>query len=126
MKKSWLAIAVAVVSLGTGTPVLADVGGSGVYKVSEINILPTAMGHGNAVRNLVRELIKAIRKEPGLIQIEVTQQIGQPYNFTLIEQWKDQASLDSASASSAAREFEQKLQPLLSGPVYQRDFKVFQ
>jgi quinol monooxygenase YgiN len=127
MKKSWLAAVVAIGSLSLSVSALAaDMSKSGIYQVSEINILPTAMAHGGTVSTLYRQLIAGLRKEPGLINVEVTQQIGQPYNFSLIEQWQDQASLDAASASSETREFESKLQPLLSGPVYQRVFGVFE
>jgi quinol monooxygenase YgiN len=126
VKRTWLAVIAAAVSLGTGTSALASTSDSGIYQVSEMNILPTAMGQGNTVRNMYRDLIAGIQKQPGLMQIEVTQEIGQPYNLTLIEQWKDKASLDAAASSDATREFDQKLQPLLSGPVYQRVFKAFQ
>jgi quinol monooxygenase YgiN len=84
------------------------------------------MASGNSIQKLFHKLIETTKKEPGLIEIKVTQQIGQPYNYTVIEQWKDKSSLDGSSATDSTKEFTQVLQPLLSGPVYQRVFNVFQ
>jgi quinol monooxygenase YgiN len=126
VKTKWSAVVAAAALLGPVMPALASTGDSSIYQVSEINVLPTSMGQGSAIHKLYQDLIAGIQKQPGLVQIEVTQQIGQPYNFTLIEKWKDRPSLDAAASSDATHEFEQKLQPLLSGPVYQRVFKTFQ
>ncbi len=127
MKKLWKTVAaMAVPMMAISGEALADTSKEGIYQVSEINILPTAMAHGNSVQKMFHTLIETTKKEPGLIEIKVTQQIGQPYNYTVIEQWKDKSSLEASSATASTKEFTQGLQSLLSGPVYQRVFNVFQ
>jgi quinol monooxygenase YgiN len=105
----------------------ADISKTGLYEISEINILPSALAASTpSVPKLFSDMQADTRKDAGLLSLTVTQQIGQPGNFTVIEQWKDQASLDAHVAAEHNKAFNAALEPLLSGPVYQRAFSVFQ
>jgi quinol monooxygenase YgiN len=119
-----LCAAAFLLPLVTGAAVhAADMSKTGIYQISEINILPAEM---KGVPKMFRAMAAEMRKEPGLIQVTVTQEVGEPYNYSVIEQWQDQAALDTHMANSDTKAFDQQLQPLLSGPVYQRVFSVFQ
>jgi quinol monooxygenase YgiN len=100
-----------------------DMSKTGIYQISEINILPAEM---KGVPKMFHTMAGEMRKEPGLIQLTITQEVGEPYNYTVIEQWQDQAALNTHMANDETKTFDQDLQPLLSGPVYQRVFSVFQ
>jgi quinol monooxygenase YgiN len=100
-----------------------DISKTGIYQISEINILPAEM---KGVPKMFHAMASEMRREPGLIQLTITQEVGEPYNYTVIEQWQDQDALNTHMASNEAKAFNQDLQPLLSGPVYQRVFSVFQ
>ncbi len=128
MKTSAIAI-VTVLVLPTSfiLPAQADDSKTGIYEVSEIYVLPSAMASKQAdIPGLMSEMMKDTKGDEGLVSIKLTQQIGQTNNYTLIEQWKDQASLDKHTASGHTKAFYSKLEPLISGPVYQRDFSVYQ
>jgi quinol monooxygenase YgiN len=125
MKKILFAAAAMMMPVTMSGAAMADTTKTGIYQVSEIYIIPTAM-KGGSVSEMFHTMLGAVKAEPGLIQVMITQQIGQPYNYTVIEQWKDQAALDAHSATSEAKQFTQDLQPVISGPVYQRVFSVFQ
>lgn len=112
--------------LGSTLPAHAEDKQSEIYQVTLINVLPNALHQGNTVDSLFKELHTTLEKEPGIVDVKVTQQVGAQYNFTVIEQWKDQASLDASNASSENEALDERLKPLLSGPVYRRVFSVFE
>lgn len=127
MRCLMLALVSATVSLGMGLPAHADDSKTGIYEVSEISILPNAMmSKANDVPGLISQMVKDTKADDGLMSIKVTQQIGQPNNYTVIEQWKDQAALDKHTAADHTKQFSAKVEDLLSGPIYQRVFSVFQ
>ncbi len=108
-------------------PAHADDSKIGIYEVSEIYVLPSAMASKQVdIPDLMSQMIKDTKGDEGLVSIKMTQQIGQQNNYTIVEQWKDQASLDKHTASEHTKTFYSKLEPLISGPVYQRDFSVYQ
>jgi len=123
MRKLMLATTFLLPLVTGATAHAADMSKTGIYQISEINILPADM---KGVPQMFRTMAADLRKEPGLIQVTITQEVGEPYNYSVIEQWQDQAALDTHMANSDTKAFDQRLQPLLSGPVYQRVFSVFQ
>jgi hypothetical protein len=61
-----------VIPVIIGGVALADTSKTVIYEVSEINIRPTAMTE-EELRILFHKLIASTKQEPGLIQINVTQ-----------------------------------------------------
>ncbi|WP_158601886.1 putative quinol monooxygenase [Pararobbsia silviterrae] len=126
VSSSVLALAACIAMLGVNASAQADVDHAGIYQVTLINVLPDAVRHGNGVDTLFKDVKATLEKEPGIVDVQVNQQVGAPYNFTLIEHWKDQASLDASNGSAQAHALDDRLKPLLSGPVYRRVFKAFE
>ena len=127
LKRALAGLAATIVPLGLALPAQADDSKSGIYEVSEIYVLPSAMeSKKDNIPGLIEGHVKATKADEGLLSIKVTQQIGQRNNYTVIEQWKDQASLDKHVAADHTKQFFVKMEDLMSGPVYQRTFSVFQ
>jgi quinol monooxygenase YgiN len=108
-------------------PAQADDSKTGIYEVTEIYVLPSAMASKkDNVPGMIAQMAKDMKTEDGLMSVKVTQQVGQRNNYTIIEQWKDQASLDKHTSADKTKQFYAKMEDLMSGPVYQRVFSVFQ
>jgi quinol monooxygenase YgiN len=126
-KFALVAVAAMALPVSFGNAASADASKTGLYEISEINILPSTLTASSpSVPKLFSDMQVDTKKDAGLLNLTVTQQLGQPGNFTVIEQWKDQASLDAHVNAEHTKAFGAALEPLLSGPVYQRVFSVFQ
>ena len=105
----------------------ADNSKTGIYEVTELYVLPEAMeSKADNVMGRIRRMIHDTEKDPGLLSLKVTQQLAERNNFTVVEQWKDQASLNAHVADDHTKTFYAGMQDLMSGPVYQRVFSVYQ
>jgi quinol monooxygenase YgiN len=87
------------------------------YVVSYFETVPTYTGQ---VRNLLRDLVRASRKEPGHLRIEILQRVGQPDQFVILEAWQDKDALAAHGTAPHMKLFRDKLQPLLRGPYDER------
>ncbi|MCW6506954.1 putative quinol monooxygenase [Lichenifustis flavocetrariae] len=100
LKLVLVGLAATIVPVCLTLPAQADDSKTGIYEVSEIYVLPSAMSSKKYnVPGLIEGLVKATKADEGLLSIKVTQQIGQRNNYTVIEQWKDQSSLDKHVAA---------------------------
>jgi quinol monooxygenase YgiN len=84
-----------------------------IYVVSYIDVAPTAKGQ---VATLLKQLADASRKEPGVMRFEVLQRTAPANQFAILEVWKDQPALDAHTAAAPAKQFNDKLSPLLVAP----------
>jgi len=66
-------------------------------------------------KDLAKELIKETHKEEGFVAYNLYEDIKQPNTLTFIEQWKNQAALDSHMASAHFKRLVPKLTDLLIG-----------
>ena len=87
------------------------------YVVTYFESVPSYTGQ---VRNLMRDLARASRKESGHIRMELLQRMGQPDQFVILEAWQDKAALEAHGAAAHTKQFREKLQPLLRGPYDER------
>lgn len=87
------------------------------YVVTYFETVPTYTGQ---VRNLMRDLARASRKEPGHIRMELLQRVGQPDQFMILEAWQDKDTHAAHAAAAHTKQFRDKLQPLLRGPYDER------
>ncbi|WP_131113971.1 putative quinol monooxygenase [Lichenihabitans psoromatis] len=127
MKTMMVGLLAMTATCGLALPAHADDTKAGLYEVSEISILPNAMkSKKDNVPGMIEQMVKDTKGDEGLMSIKVTQQIGQLNNYTVVEQWKDQASLDKHIAADHTKQFSAKIEDMLSGPIYQRVFSVFQ
>jgi quinol monooxygenase YgiN len=87
------------------------------YVVSYFETVPTYTGQ---VRNLLRELVRASRKEPGHLRMEILQRIGQPDQFVVLEAWQDRDAQAAHGSAAHTKLFRGRLEPLLRGPYDER------
>ena len=109
-------LGLSMVSPGLAPVAHADDAGT-AYVVTYFESAPTYTGQ---VRNLLRELVRASRKEPGHLRIEILQRIGQPDQFVILEAWRDQEAQSAHGAAAHTKLFRGRLQPLLRGPYDER------
>lgn len=106
----------AIAAPGLAPVALADDANT-AYVVTYFETVPTYTGQ---VRNLMRDLARASRKEPGHIRMELLQRIGQPDQFVILEAWQDKDTHSAHAAAAHTKQFRDKLQPLLRGPYDER------
>jgi quinol monooxygenase YgiN len=109
-----LALAIAAPGLA---PVAHADDANTAYVVTYFEVVPSYTGQ---VRNLMRDLARASRKEPGHIRMELLQRVGQPDQFTILEAWQDKDAHAAHAGAAHTKQFRDKLQPLLRGPYDER------
>jgi quinol monooxygenase YgiN len=109
-------LGLAIVAPGLAPVALADDANT-AYVVTYFESVP---GYTGQVRNLLRDLAKASRKEPGHIRIELLQRVGQPDQFVILEAWQDKDAHAAHAAAGHTKQFRDKLGPLLRGPYDER------
>jgi len=106
----------AIAAPGLAPVALADDANT-AYVVTYFESVPSYTGQ---VRNLMRDLARASRKEPGHIRMELLQRIGQPDQFVILEAWQDKDTHAAHMGAAHTKQFREKLQPLLRGPFDER------
>lgn len=106
----------AIAAPGLAPVALADDANT-AYVVTYFETAPTYTGQ---VRNLMRDLARASRREPGHIRMELLQRTGQPDQFVILEAWQDKDAHAAHTAAAHTKQFRDKLQPLLRGPYDER------
>jgi quinol monooxygenase YgiN len=95
-------------------PVSGPPGGGAIYVITHVDV--TGQFKDNAIA-MMKKLAAAGRRETGSQRFEVWQQNNRLNHFTLVEVWKDQATLDAHNLGTASREFREKVGPML-GALY--------
>lgn len=111
-----LILAIAVVPFAAASPARAqDTANANptLYVVSYIEAVPAAKGQ---VVTLLKQLAEASRKEPGVMRFEILHRTSPSNQFVILEVWKDKQALDAHTAAAPAKQFNDKLQPLLVAP----------
>jgi quinol monooxygenase YgiN len=127
MKAIMIGLLSTAAAIGVACSARADDSKAGVYEVSLINFLPSAVAsRPSDVTGLIDQMVKDAKADEGLVSIKVTQQLGQPSNYTVVAQWKDQAALDKHGAAGHTIALYDRLDPMITGPVYRREFSAFQ
>ena len=109
-------LGLAIVSAGLAPVARADDANT-AYVVTYFEAVP---GYTGQVRNLMRDLARASRKEPGHVRMELLQRMGQPDQFVILETWKDKDTHAAHLGAAHTKQFRDKLQPLLRGPYDER------
>ena len=73
---------------------------------------------------IARDLVEASRGEEGNVSYVLYADLKDPAKYTFIENWKDQAAIDSHNATAHFLDFGARAGPLFTGPLdialYQR------
>ena len=90
-----------------------------VLVVAHVDVAPNTQAP-----TLLQQVAEASRREPGNLRFDVLQHAMRGNHFTVIEQWQDQAALDTHVASAHARAYRDALQPLTGSPLDARVYAV--
>src|SRR5262245_11709989 len=66
----------------------------------------------------------ASRKEDGSVRIDLFEQIGWPGHFVVVETWRDAKAFDAHAMASAAKQFQDAMQPIRVSGYDQRPYKT--
>jgi quinol monooxygenase YgiN len=108
----------ALVFAASGMPILHAQEAS-AYVVTYIETAPAMAGQA---AQLARRYAVAGREADGNLRFEALQRIDRPNQFAFVSVWKDQQAAQTYAASEAAKQFHDRLQPLLSAPVDERQY----
>jgi quinol monooxygenase YgiN len=89
--------------------------------VARIKALPDKV---DAVRSILIELIEPTREEQGCLVYELLQNKSDPTDFTFIEEWEGNPSLNSHAASDHMKSVGAKLRDVLAAPTDIRRYSV--
>lgn len=110
-----------LINLAVLVPVLVQparaAGAETAYVVAYFETRPAAAAQAQV---LLRQFGEASRRDAGNLRFEVLRRIGLPDQFLILEAWKNQDALAAHAAADHARQFREKLRPLLRGPYDER------
>jgi quinol monooxygenase YgiN len=87
------------------------------YMVTYVEVTPAAKGQA---ATMLKQLAAASKQDVGLVRFEVLQRTAPSNQFVILEAWKDQAALDAHGATAHAKQFRDKVTPLLIAPIDDR------
>ena len=85
------------------------------YMVTYVEVAPAA---ASEAATLLKQLGTASRQDAGLMRFEILQRTVPSNQFVILEVWKDEPALNAHAAH--AKQFRDKLQPLLIAPIDDR------
>jgi quinol monooxygenase YgiN len=91
--------------------------GSAAYMVTYIEVTPASNGETTA---LLRQLVATSRQDAGLVRFEILQRTAPSNQFVILQAWKDEQALDAHTGSAHAKQFRDKVQPMLIAPIDDR------
>jgi quinol monooxygenase YgiN len=104
-----------VVSVG---PARASAGANPIYMMLHLDVFPNQLQTGFEIAKQVAE---AARKGEGNLRYDVVSEISTPLNYiTVFAAWQNRRAFDNYEMSSYARQFRNKVGPLLGSPFDDR------
>jgi quinol monooxygenase YgiN len=88
-----------------------------LYVVTHVDLTPPYIVDGTT---LLLKFAADTRKEKGVVRFELLQEPGRKNHFTIVSVWEDQAAFDAHLAADHTKQFREKIQPMLGGPLDER------
>jgi quinol monooxygenase YgiN len=110
-------LAMAMMPMAPTPKAAAEAADQMAYMVTYLEVTPAAKGQA---ATLLKQLAAASKQDAGLVRFEVLQRTTPSNQFVILEAWKDQAALDAHAAAAHAKQFREKLTPLLIAPIDDR------
>jgi quinol monooxygenase YgiN len=85
-----------------------------VHATSYVEVVPASVADPSGI---LKQLAEASRREQGVLNFEIAQQIAPTNQFVIFETWKDQQSYDAHLAAMHAKQAKAELAPLLVAPI---------
>ena len=93
---------------------------AGVIVMTHVDVPPPLLAE---LEPLLKAVAEASRKEPGALGFNVLQQTSRKNHFTTVEAWQSVKAVDTHNSGSAARQFRDKLGPMLGALYDQRLYR---
>jgi len=93
-----------------------------IHVVVHIDVMNARIDEAEA---LIRQHAADSKKDPGVVRYEAIQETARRNHFTVVEIWKDQAALEAHEAAAYTRQYREKIQPMLGGPLDSRLHYIF-
>jgi quinol monooxygenase YgiN len=93
----------------------AGAGRPSVFVIAHVDVAPNTQAPA-----LLARLAERSRDERGNLRFDVLQHAQRGNHFTVVEHWRDEASLDEHVAAAHTREYRDALQPLTGSPLDER------
>jgi quinol monooxygenase YgiN len=88
-----------------------------LYVVTHVDLMPNYIADGTP---LLMKFAADSRKEKGAVRFELLQEPARKNHITLVSVWENQAAFDAHLEAEHTRQFREKLQPMLGGPLDER------
>ena len=93
-----------------------------VYAVSYFDVMPSSKAVAVATLKQYRD---TSRKDEGYVHLELSEQIGRPGHFAIVETWKDQKAFDAHEMAAHTKQSFDTLKPILLSDYDRRPYKPF-
>jgi quinol monooxygenase YgiN len=94
-----------------------------IYVVTHVDLMPNYAADG---AKLLKQFAIDSHNDKGSVRFEVLGEPTRKNHFTIVSVWENQAAFDSHVEASHTREFREKVQPMLGGPLDERLHTLFQ
>ncbi len=88
-----------------------------LYVVTHVDLTPNYIVDGTP---LLLKFASDSRKDKGAVRFELLQEPGRKNHFTIVSVWENQAAFDAHLGADHTKQFREKLQPMLGGPLDER------
>ncbi len=93
-----------------------------IYVIVHIDVMNARIDEAEA---LIRQHAADSKKDPGVVRYEAIQETGRRNHFTVVEVWRDKDAFDAHEAAAYTRQYREKIQPMLGGPLDSRLHYIF-
>jgi quinol monooxygenase YgiN len=94
-----------------------------LYIVTHVDLTPPYIADGTS---LLSKFAADSRKDKGAVRFELLQEPGRKNHFTIVSVWENQAAFDTHLSADHTKQFREKLQPMLGGPLDERLHSLLQ
>jgi quinol monooxygenase YgiN len=88
-----------------------------LYVVTHVDLTPPYIADGTP---LLSKFAADSRKDKGAVRFELLQEPNRKNHFTIVSVWENQAAFDAHLGADHTKQFREKLQPMLGGPLDER------
>lgn len=106
-----------ILLLSVSTLLLAQAATERLYVVTHVDLMPPFAEDGG---KLVKAFVLDARKDAGVVRYEAFIEPARLNHITLVSVWQSQAAFDKHLTLPHTRQFREKIQPMLGGPLDER------
>jgi quinol monooxygenase YgiN len=88
-----------------------------IYVVTHVDLVPPFAEEGG---KLIKAFVLEARKDAGVVRYEAFIEPARLNHITLVSVWESKAAFDKHLAQQHTRQFREKVQPMLGGPIDER------